>query len=78
MSQVTLNKVENDWHSFWNVSVTAVEGDNIFSPVYATPEFIIFSCHNVNRTGRTTNLIYAVGKNGSGFSDIVREVSPCK
>ncbi|KAK7796221.1 hypothetical protein U0070_017415, partial [Myodes glareolus] len=49
-------------YGIWELSLNksiVVEGDNIFSPVYATPEFIIFSCHNVNRTGRTTNLIYA-------------------
>ncbi|XP_057616486.1 odorant-binding protein-like [Chionomys nivalis] len=41
------------------------EGDNIIAPVYVTPEIIIFLVQNVDRTGRTTNLIYVLGKGQS-------------
>ncbi|KAK7796422.1 hypothetical protein U0070_021249 [Myodes glareolus] len=41
---------------------TQFEGDNRFEPVYATPENIVFTNKNVDRTGRTTNLIFVVGK----------------
>ena len=76
--QVTSNKIENEWHWDWNISVITVEGDNIFEPVHATAENIVFTSKNVDRAGQTTNLIFVVGKNGSGFSDVVREVSPWK
>ena len=38
--------------------------------MYATSENIVFTNKNVDRTGRTTNQIFVVGKNGSGFSDV--------
>ena len=46
--------------------------------MHVTPENIVFTSKNVDRAGQTTNLIFVVGKNGSGFSDVVREVSPWK
>ncbi|XP_051035190.1 odorant-binding protein-like [Phodopus roborovskii] len=41
---------------------TQFEGDNIFQPVYATPENIVFTNRNVDRAGVVTNFIYIVGK----------------
>ncbi|XP_041910252.1 odorant-binding protein-like [Arvicola amphibius] len=41
------------------------EGDDIFAPVYATPECITFVGQNVDRTGWTTNLISVVEKGQS-------------
>ncbi|XP_005372051.1 odorant-binding protein 1b-like [Microtus ochrogaster] len=41
---------------------TQFEGDNRFEPVYATSENIVFTNKNVDRTGRTTNQIFVVGK----------------
>ena len=57
------------------MSLITVEGHNRFEPVHVTPENIVFTSKNVDRAGQTTNLIFVVGKNGSGFSDVVREVS---
>ena len=44
-----------------------MEGDVRFKSVHATPDNIVFISKNVDRAGRTTNLIYVVGKNGSAF-----------
>ncbi|XP_038172604.2 odorant-binding protein-like [Arvicola amphibius] len=52
---------------------TQFEGDNRFEPVSATPENIVFTSKNVDRAGRTTSLIFVVGKNGRGFSGGCRE-----
>ena len=56
------------------MSVIAVEGDNVFKPVAATEDIIVFASENVDRAGRTTNLVLVAGKNGSGFSEIVTKV----
>ncbi|KAK7796546.1 hypothetical protein U0070_015795, partial [Myodes glareolus] len=39
---------------------TQFEGDNIFEPVHATAENIVFTSKNVDRAGQTTNLIFVV------------------
>ena len=54
--------------------VIAVEGDNVFKPVSATEDNIVFTSENVDRAGRTTNLIFVVGKNGTGFPEIITKV----
>nr|XP_048292314.1 odorant-binding protein-like [Myodes glareolus] len=41
---------------------TQFEGDDRFKPVHATPDNIVFISQNVDRAGRTTNLIFVVGK----------------
>ena len=56
------------------MSVIAVEGDNVFKPVIATEDNIVFASQNVDRAGWTTNLIFVVDKNGSGFPEIVTKV----
>ncbi|XP_038172888.1 odorant-binding protein-like [Arvicola amphibius] len=37
-------------------------GENTFGPLYVTPDFTIFGNHNVDKTGRTSNMIYVYGK----------------
>ncbi|XP_057616592.1 odorant-binding protein-like [Chionomys nivalis] len=41
---------------------TQFEGDNVFKPVIATEDNIVFSSEIVDKAGRTTNLIFVVGK----------------
>nr|XP_048302315.1 odorant-binding protein-like [Myodes glareolus] len=38
------------------------EGDNVFKPVAATEDIIVFASENVDRAGRTTNLVLVAGK----------------
>ena len=63
---------------FLIISIIIHDRDNIFKPVHGTSENIIFTNVDVNRVGQKTNLIFVVDKNGSGFSEMVTKVSPCK
>uniref|UniRef100_A0A8C8UAW0 Lipocalin/cytosolic fatty-acid binding domain-containing protein n=1 Tax=Peromyscus maniculatus bairdii TaxID=230844 RepID=A0A8C8UAW0_PERMB len=54
------------------------EGDNKYELVYLTEEHAVFTSKNVDRAGTETNLIFVLGKNGSGLSENVAKVSLCK
>ena len=58
---------------FLIISIIIHDGDNVFKPVHATLENIVFTSENVDRAGRKTNLIFVVGKKGSGFSKMVKK-----
>lgn len=53
--------------NFWNILIIiTVQGDNHYSAVKQTQEYIVFYSENVDRDNQKTKLVFVVGKNGRG------------